>query len=96
MRDVRILLMVLLGLIACAGIGIVLLAGIGDAGVIASTGGVYQALEVAGQQDNASLRNDLYAVVLRLQRPWSIINICGVVVVIAAVYSFSMVWRNVR
>ncbi len=50
MRDVRFLLLVLLGLIACMGAGIIVLAGFGDAGVVASTAGVHHALEVAGQQ----------------------------------------------
>ncbi len=88
--------MALLGLMACVGLGIILVSGIGDAGVMASTGGVYRALEVAGQQDNVSLRNDLYGVVMRLQQPWSIINVCGAIVVIASIFSMSMVWRKVR
>ncbi len=96
MRNVRVVLMLLLGLMACAGMGVIFVSGLGDAGVMAGTSGVYQALEVAGQQDNDSLRNDLYNVVLRLKQPWSIINVCGIVVVIASMCSFSMVWRKVR
>ena len=96
MGNVRFLLLALLGLIACIGAGIVLFAGIGDAGVIASTAGVHRALETAGQQDNLSLRNDLYAVVLRLQQPWSLINSLGAAVVIASVFSFTVVWQKVR
>ncbi len=88
--------MALLGLMTCAGMGIIFVSGLGDAGVVAGTSGVYQALTVAGQQDNVSLRNDLYNVVMRLQQPWSIINVCGAVVVIASTFSFSMVWRKVR
>ncbi len=96
MRNVRILLLLLLGLIACAGLATVLLASIGDAGVIASTAGVHQALEAAGLQDNGTLRNDLYAVVLRLQRPWSLVQMSGILVSAATVVAFATVWRKVR
>ncbi len=96
MRDTRFLLLSLLGLIACVGVWIVLQAGMGDASVIAGTAGVYHALEVAGQQENATLRNDLYGVVLRLKEPWNSVNSLGATVMLASVFSFVVVWRKVR
>ncbi len=96
MREVRLLLLGLLGIIACVGAGIVISAGMADASVIAGTAGVHQALEVAGQQDNAGLRNDLYNVVLRLKHPWNTINSLGVTVLMASVFSFVVVWQKVR
>lgn len=69
MRETKLFLLVLLTLLALQGVGLIVLANFGDASVVAATGGVYGALESAGQQNNVALRNDLYATVLRLKEP---------------------------
>lgn len=86
-------MLVLLALLAILGAGLIVLANIGDASVVASTGGVYGALESAGAQDNASLRNDLYAIVLRLMGPWVTVQLMGVIVLLLALVALTTVWR---
>lgn len=50
----------------------------------ASTGGIYAALERAGQAGNLPLRDALYGVVMRLRGPWVVANALGYGVVFAA------------
>ena len=96
MRQTRTLLLVLLALLAVLGAGFIVLANIGDASVVASTGGVYGALETAGAQDNASLRNDLYAVVLRLKGPWATVQLGGIIVLFLALVALATTWRKLK
>jgi hypothetical protein len=81
-------------LLALLGAGFVVLANIGDASVVAATGGVYGALESAGAQDNVPLRNDLYATVLRLKEPWAAVNLSGVIVLLLALVAMVVLWRK--
>ncbi len=96
MRQTRTLLLVLLALLAVLGAGFIVLANIGDASVVASTGGVYGALETAGAQDNVSLRNDLYAVVLRLKGPWATVQLGGIIVLFLALVALATTWRKLK
>ena len=96
MRQTRTLLLALLALLAILGAGFIVLANIGDASVVASTGGVYGALETAGAQDNVSLRNDLYAVVLRLKGPWATVQLGGVIVLFLALVALATTWRKLK
>jgi hypothetical protein len=96
MRQARTLLLVLLTLLAMLGASLIVLATIGDASVVASTGGVYSALEAAGAQDNVSLRNDLYAIVLRLKNPWATAQLTGIIVLLLALVALTTVWRIPR
>ena len=96
MRQTRTLLLALLALLAILGAGFIVLASIGDASVVASTGGVYGALETAGAQDNVSLRNDLYAVVLRLKGPWATVQLGGVIVLFLALVALATTWRKLK
>jgi uncharacterized membrane protein HdeD (DUF308 family) len=93
MRQTRTLLLVLLALLAILGAGLIVLANIGDASVVASSGGVYGALENAGAQDNVSLRDDLYTIVLRLKGPWVTVQLMGVIVLLLALVALTTVWR---
>jgi hypothetical protein len=93
MRQTRTLLLVLLALLAMLGASLIVLANFGDASVVASTGGIYSALETAGAQDNISLRNELYAIVLRLKNPWSTVQLSGVIVLLLALGALTTVWR---
>jgi hypothetical protein len=94
MRETKPFLLVLLTLLALLGVGLIVLANFGDASVVAATGGVYGALETAGQQNNVALRNDLYATVLRLKEPWAAVNLSGVIAVLLALVAFVVVWRK--
>lgn len=94
MRRTRTLLLVLLVLLAILGAGLIELANIGDASVVASTGGVYGALETAGAQENVSLRNDLYEIVLRLKGPWAAVQLTGLSVLLVALVALTAVWRT--
>ncbi len=96
MRQTRTLLLALLALLAVLGAGFIVLANIGDASVVASTGGVYGALETAGAQDNVSLRNDLYAVVLRLKGPWATVQLGGIIVLFLALVALATTWRKLK
>ena len=96
MRQTRTLLLALLALLAILGAGFIVLANIGDASAVASTGGVYGALESAGAQDNVSLRNGLYAVVLRLTCPWATVQLCGVIVLFLALVALATTWRKLK
>lgn len=96
MRRTRTLLLYLLTLLAILGAGLIVLANIGDASVVASTGGVYGALETAGAQDDISLRDDLYAVVLRLKGPWATVQLGGIIVLSLALAALTTVWRNLK
>ncbi|MBK6704025.1 MAG: hypothetical protein IPG56_09925 [Caulobacteraceae bacterium] len=94
MRQTRTLLLVLLALLAILGAGLIVLTNIGDASVVASTGGVYGALETAGAQENVSLRDDLYEIVLRLKGPWAAVQLTGVSVLLLALVGLIAVWRR--
>jgi hypothetical protein len=94
MRHTKPVLLGLLMLLALLGAGFVVLANIGDASVVAATGGVYGALESAGAQDNVPLRNDLYATVLRLKEPWAAVNLSGVIALLLSLGALVIVWRR--
>ena len=94
MRHTKPVLLGLLMLLALLGAGLVVLANIGDASVVAATGGVYGALETAGAQDNVPLRNDLYATVLRLKEPWAAVNLSGVIALLLSLVALVIVWRR--
>ncbi len=66
--------------LAVVGACLILLSSAGDASVVATTGSVYAALEAAGQEGNLRLRDDLYAAVMRLQRPWAVVWWAGAAV----------------
>jgi len=94
MRGAKLVLLVVLTLLALLGAGFIVLANIGDASVVAATGGVYGALESAGAQDNVALRDDLYATVLRLREPWAAVNMSGVITLLLSVVALVVVSRN--
>ena len=94
MRKTKPLLLVLLTLLALLGPGLILLANVGDASVVAATGGVYRALESAGMQDNVALRDDLYATVLRLKTPWASVNLSGVIALLLSIGALVIVRRK--
>ncbi len=94
MRQTKTLLSVLLTLLAILGAGFIVLASIGDAWVVAATGGVYGALESAGAQDNVPLRNDLYAAVLRLKEPWAPVQLGGLIVLLLSLVALTITWRR--
>ena len=94
MRGAKPVLLVVLTLLALLGAGFIVLAYIGDASVVAATGGVYGALESAGAQDNVALRDDLYATVLRLREPWAAVNMSGVITLLLSVVALVVVSRN--
>lgn len=94
MRETKPVLLVVLTLLALLGAGFVVLANIGDASVVAATGGVYGALESAGLQDNVALRNDLYGTVLRLRESWVAVNLSGGITLLLSVVALVVVWRK--
>ena len=94
MRETKPLILVLLALLALLGVGLIVLANFGDASVVAATGGIYGALESAGEQNNVALRNDLYATVLRLKEPWAAVNLSGVIVLLLALVAMVVLWRK--
>ena len=94
MRKTKTVLLVLLTLLALLGAVFIVLANIGDASVVAATGGVYGALESAGVQDNVALRDDLYATVLRLKEPWAAVNLAGFIALLLSVVAVLIVWRK--
>lgn len=94
MRQPKPVLLVLLMLLALLGAGLIVLASIGDASVVAATGGVYGALESAGAQDNIALRNDLYTTVLRLKEPWAAVNLSGVIALLLSFAALVIMWRR--
>jgi hypothetical protein len=94
MRETKPLLLVLLTLLALLGAGLIVIATIGDASVIAATGGVYGALESAGEQNNVALRNNLYATVLRLKEPWAAVNLSGVIALLLATVALVILLRK--
>jgi hypothetical protein len=76
------------------GLVIAACASLGDAGVMSATGGVLQSLQAHGQGDNASLRNQLYEVVLTLQRPWAVAQWMGIAVAVLEGVGFAKLWRG--
>lgn len=94
MRSSTKALLALLTVIALLGVGFIVLANVGDVSVVASTGGIYAALESAGVQDNIVLRNDLYATVMRLKGPWAAVNLGGLIVLALSLVAIVLVWRN--
>lgn len=94
MRKTKPVLLVLLTLLALLGAGLIVLAAIGDASVVAATGSLYSAVESAGAQDNVALRNDLYATVLHLKAPWAAVNWSGVIALFLSAAAFWIVWRK--
>jgi len=94
MRKTKTVLLVLLTLLALLGAVFIVLANIGDASVVAATGGVYGALESAGVQDNVALRDGLYATVLRLKEPWAAVNLTGFIALLLSVVAVLIVWRK--
>ena len=94
MREAKPVLLVVLTLLAFLGAGFIALSNIGDASVVAATAGVYGALESAGAQDNVTLRNDLYATVLRLKEPWAAVNLSGIITLLLSVVALVVVSRK--
>ena len=94
MRESTTVLLVMLTLLALSGAGFIALASIGDASVVAATGGVYAALESAGAQDDVALRKNLFATVLHLKGPWAVVNLGGVIVLALSIAVTLLVWRN--
>ena len=94
MRETKHFLFVLLTLLALLGVGLIVLANFGDASVVAATGGVYGALESAGEQNNVALRKDLYATVLRLKEPWAVVNLGGFIALLLALIALVILWRK--
>ena len=94
MRETKPFLLVLLTLLALLGVGLIVLANFGDASVVAATGGIYGALESAGEQNNVALRNDLYATVLRLKEPWAAVNLGGVIALVLALVALVILLRK--
>lgn len=92
----RAVLLVLLGLLAVVGLAMDLLASIAEAGVTASTGGVYLAVERAGQAGNQALLSELYDVVARLRWPWAVASALGYGVVVAAGVGLVLLLRAPR
>ena len=94
MRETKHFLFVLLTLLALLGVGLIVLANFGDASVVAAIGGVYGALESAGEQNNVALRNDLYATVLRLREPRAAVNLGGVIALLLALVALVILLRK--
>lgn len=94
MRESTTLLLILLTLLSILGAGFIALASIGDASVVAATGGIFGALESAGAQEDVSLRDDLYATVLHLKGPWAVVNLGGVIVLALSLVAIVLVVRN--
>ena len=94
MRKSTTVLLVLLTLLSIMGAGLIALASIGDASVVATTGGVYSALESAGAQDNIALRNDLYSIVLRLKGLWGVVHLVGIIVLVLSLAALGLLWRK--
>lgn len=88
MRSSKVYLLILIFLLAVMGGAGAAMAIYGDAAMIASTGGIYSALERAGQADNLGLRDELYAVVLAQKQIWTVLGIGGVVTAILALLAF--------
>jgi hypothetical protein len=81
-------------IVALLGIAIAGWASLGDSSVIAGTAGVQEVLRVHGQAENVALRNDLYAVLLRLQWPWAVAQWLGLGVFVVSVIGVAVVWRS--
>lgn len=94
MREPTLVLTVLLTLLSVLGAGLIALASIGDASVVAATGGVYGALASAGAQDNVALRNDLYSTVLSLKGLWGVVNLGGIIVLVLSLAALVLLWRK--
>lgn len=94
MRKSTTVLLVLLTLLSIMGAGLIALASIGDASVVAATGGIYGALESAGAQDNIALRNELYSTVLRLKGLWGVAHLVGIIVLVLSLAALGLLWRK--
>lgn len=94
MRSSKGYLIMLLLLLAAIGACGAVMGLIGDASVVASTGGIYAALERAGQADNIALRNELYAVVTQQKQLWSGVGIGGLVAAVLALLATVIAWTS--
>ena len=94
MRKSKTVLLVLLTLLAILGAAFIALASIGDASVVAATGGVYSALVSADAQDNVTLRDDLYSTVLHLKGPWGGVSLGGSFVLLISLIALALLWRK--
>jgi hypothetical protein len=92
MRSSKVYLLILIFLLAVLGAAAAALGVLGDTAMIASTGGIYAALERSGQAENVVLRNELYAVVLHQKQFWNVLGIGGVSAVIAFL-ALVIAWR---
>lgn len=92
----RRLLLLLFAAVAVLGVALMLFASVGDAGVTASTAGVYTVLEERGLQGDTDLLNALYSVVLRLNWPYSVVQLVGLVLVGIGVAGVLVVRRRVQ
>jgi hypothetical protein len=86
--------LLLFAALALLGAGIALLASLGDASVMASTGGIQAVLAERGLADDQELPRKLYDVVLRLQGPWGAVQLAGVLVLALGVVGMVTVWRR--
>jgi hypothetical protein len=86
--------LLLFALLAVLGAGIALLASVGDASVMASTGGIQAVLAERGLADDRDLTARLYEVVLRLQGPWGLVQIAGLAVLTLGVAGAVTAWRR--
>lgn len=89
-------LLTLFALLALAGVVIAAWASLWDARVMAAVGGVFGSLQSHGQAENIALRDDLYAIVLRLQQPLAVVQWLGMTVAVLGGVGFAKVWRGDR
>lgn len=87
-------LVALFVLLALLGAAVVIWSSAGDASVAANTGAVYQTLEKHGLEENAALRNDLYAATLQLRWPWSVAGWLGMGVCALSAAGLLLAWRG--
>jgi hypothetical protein len=93
MRSSKVYLLILIFLLAVLGAAAAALGVLGDSATIASTGGIYAALERNGQAENEVLRNELYAVVLHQKQFWNVLGIGGGVSAVIALLALVIAWR---
>jgi hypothetical protein len=96
MRSSKAYLLILISLLAAFGIAVAAASVYGDAAMVASTGGIYAALERAGQADNPTLRDELYAVALQQKHLWSVLGIGGLVSAVLALLALVIGWSSTK
>ena len=96
MRSSKAYLLILIFLLAGLGAAAAALSVLGDAAMVASTGGIYAALERAGQADNVALRDELYGVVLHQKQFWTVLGIGGLVSAVIATLALVIAWSSTK